>query len=42
LLSPGNLPEQTKNERNLPSAWLSISDGQEPPQSSKKQYMLQL
>jgi len=31
LLSPRNLPEPTKNERNLPSAWVSTSDGQEPP-----------
>jgi hypothetical protein len=31
LLSPRNLPEQTKNERNLPSAWITTSDGQEPP-----------
>ncbi len=25
------IPEQTKNERNLPSAWITTSDGQEPP-----------
>ena len=31
LLSPRNLPEETENERNLPFAWITTSDGQEPP-----------
>ena len=31
LLSPRNLPEETENERNLLFAWITTSDGQEPP-----------